>query len=123
MGRHYYSGNNVEKALSIEELRQMARRRLPGFVFEYLEGGAEDEVTLRRNRRVFDQLEFVPRTLVKSSSVDPSTSIFGRPLVAADADRADRVLRTARPGWRFVPCARCGLPWEFPLFRAPCPML
>lgn len=77
MSRHYYSGNNVEKALSIEDLRQMARRRLPGFVFEYLEGGAEDEVTLGRNRKVFHQLEFVPRTLVRSGSVDPSRLIFG----------------------------------------------
>jgi (S)-mandelate dehydrogenase len=78
MGRRYYSGSKVERALSIEELRQMAQRRLPGFVFEYLEGGAEDEVTLKRNREVFEQLEFIPRTLVKSSAVDPSTSIFGR---------------------------------------------
>ena len=78
MGRRYYSGSNVERALSIDELRQMAQRRLPGFVFEYLEGGAEDEVTLRRNRKVFDRLEFIPRTLVKSGSVDPSISIFGR---------------------------------------------
>jgi (S)-mandelate dehydrogenase len=77
MVRHHYSGRNVEKALSIEDLRQMARRRLPGFVFEYLEGGAEDEVTLRRNRTAFRQLEFVPRTLVRSGSVDPSKSILG----------------------------------------------
>jgi (S)-mandelate dehydrogenase len=77
MGRRHYSGHDVEKALSIEDLRQMARRRVPGFVFEYLEGGAEDEVTLRRNRTAFHQLEFVPRTLVRSGSVDPSKLIFG----------------------------------------------
>ncbi|WP_262269874.1 alpha-hydroxy acid oxidase [Microvirga yunnanensis] len=77
MGRHYYSGRNVEKALSVEDLRHMAQRRLPGFVFEYLEGGAENEVTLKRNRMAFHQLEFVPRTLVRAGSVDASKSIFG----------------------------------------------
>jgi (S)-mandelate dehydrogenase len=40
--------------VNIEDLRHMARRRLPNFSFEYLEGGAEDEATLRRNRDVFD---------------------------------------------------------------------
>jgi (S)-mandelate dehydrogenase len=85
MERHHYSGHDVEKALSIEDLRQMARRRLPGFVFEYLEGGAEDEVTLRRNRTAFHQLEFVPRTLVRSGSVDPSKLILCLANAAASA--------------------------------------
>ncbi|MDF2809017.1 MAG: hypothetical protein K0S56_48 [Microvirga sp.] len=56
----------------------MAQRRLPSFVFEYLEGGAEDEVTLRRNREAFADIQFVPRTLVKSGAVDTTVSIFDR---------------------------------------------
>jgi (S)-mandelate dehydrogenase len=79
MSRRFRTSGNVAKAYSIAELRQMARGRLPSFVFEYLEGGAEDEVTLQRNREIFEHLAFVPRTLVKAGSIDASTSIFGRP--------------------------------------------
>ncbi|HEY0295764.1 MAG TPA: alpha-hydroxy acid oxidase [Bordetella sp.] len=75
--RRYYAGGDPAQALSIEELRRMARRRLPAFVFEYLEGGAEDEVTLRRNREVFDQLAFVPRTLQRVCVVDTSVQLLG----------------------------------------------
>ena len=42
----------------------MARRRVPNFCFEYVEGGSEDEATLRRNREVFSNIAFQPRTLV-----------------------------------------------------------
>ena len=71
--------NDVSKACSISELRFLAQKRLPSFVFEYLDGGAEDEVTLRRNRDVFDDIAFVPRTLVRSGSVDATASVFDRP--------------------------------------------
>ena len=54
----------MNRAHSIDDLRAMARRRLPNFCFEYIEGGAEDEATLRRNRDVFDEIAFLPRTLV-----------------------------------------------------------
>ncbi len=57
----------------------MAQCRLPSFVFEYLEGGAEDEVTLRRNRAVFEDLAFVPTTLVKAGAVDTTRTIFDQP--------------------------------------------
>src|SRR5688500_18484305 len=73
-----YRTSNVGRAHSIAELRHMAKARLPSWVFEYLEGGAEDEVTMRRNREVFQHLAFIPRVLVKAGSVDATTSIFGR---------------------------------------------
>lgn len=79
MSRRFRGGTDAGRAISIAELRHMARCRLPAFVFEYLEGGAEDEVTLRRNREVFDRLEFLPRTLVAAGSVDASASFFGKP--------------------------------------------
>ena len=79
MSRRFHGGADIRRALSIAELRHMAERRLPGFVFEYLEGGAEEEVTLRRNRAVFDRLEFVPRTLVAGKTVDTATTFFGTP--------------------------------------------
>lgn len=59
MKRRLYSGRDVNRAHSIDDLRAMARRRLPNFCFEYIEGGAEDEATLRRNRDVFDEIAFL----------------------------------------------------------------
>jgi (S)-mandelate dehydrogenase len=65
----------------------MARKRVPHFAFEYLECGAEDEVTLRWNRSVFETLRFVPRTLVDTSARHPRIDLFGReaslPLIMA----------------------------------------
>ena len=87
MSRKLYAGSDVHRALSIAELRAMARRRLPQFAFEYIDGGAEDELTLRRNRGVFDAIRFVPDTLVDTSARSLRTPLFGResaaPLIIA----------------------------------------
>jgi (S)-mandelate dehydrogenase len=80
MGRRFHAGRDVGKCLSIEELRRLARRRLPEFVLEYLEGGADDEVTLGRNRSAFERIAFVPRTLVDVTSRDMSVEVFGEKL-------------------------------------------
>ena len=78
MKRLRYQGTDVARALTIEDLRQMARRRAPNFAFEYVEGGAEEEVTLRRNREVFDDIALVPRTLVDVSNRRLGIQLFGR---------------------------------------------
>ena len=70
---------DVGRALNIEDLRQIARRRMPNFAFEYVEGGAEEEVTLRRNRSVFDDIALIPRTLVDVSQRDLGIELFGQP--------------------------------------------
>ncbi len=67
----------LQSAASIEDLRRMARRRLPGGVFDYIDGGAEDEVALDRNTRAFRELEFVPRVLRDMGSVDTTGTILG----------------------------------------------
>jgi (S)-mandelate dehydrogenase len=77
-GRRYYSGRDVSRAVTIADLQAMARSRLPAFVLEYLEGGAEDEWTLRRNREVFSEIEFRPSTLTGVGVPNLSTTIFGR---------------------------------------------
>jgi len=64
-------------ALNIDELREIARRRLPRFAFDYVDGGSEDERTLRGNRIAFERLRFRPRTLVDVSVRDTSTTILG----------------------------------------------
>lgn len=67
------------KAFSIEELRQAAKRRLPRAVFDFIDGGAEDEVTLRANRAAFERLQLAPKMLVDVSTVDTATTILGGP--------------------------------------------
>ena len=77
----------LQKAASIEDLRKMARRRLPGGVFDYIDGGAEDEVAMDRNTRGFRDMEFVPRVLRDMGTVDTTGTILGRdvpfPLILA----------------------------------------
>ncbi|MFQ5610356.1 MAG: alpha-hydroxy-acid oxidizing protein, partial [Woeseiaceae bacterium] len=53
----------VEKCNNITDLRTVAKRRLPAPVFHYLDGGADDELTLRRNTRAFDDYELLPAQL------------------------------------------------------------
>ena len=60
------------RALNIADLRDIARRRVPGFVFEYVESGAEDETTLRGNREALERLRLIPQTLVDTSQPPPA---------------------------------------------------
>jgi (S)-mandelate dehydrogenase len=80
MSRAYYRGMDYRRAITIEDLRRIARRRLPNFSFEYVEGGAEDEVTLRRNRDVFERFGWLPRALVGAGPPDLATELFGKPV-------------------------------------------
>jgi (S)-mandelate dehydrogenase len=66
-------------AYSIEDLRQAAKRRLPRAVFDFIDGGAEDEVALRGNRAAFEKVRLLPRMLIDVSKVDTQTSILGKP--------------------------------------------
>ena len=74
-------------AANTDDLRRIARRRLPGGVFDYIDGGAEDERTMRANRDAFSNYGFRPRVLRDVSEVDTSTSLLGTsvplPLVLA----------------------------------------
>ncbi len=77
-GRRRYRGRDVEKARTIDDLRCMAQRRLPNFLYEYIEGGAEEEWTLRNNRAVFQKYRFLPYALRDVSQRSISRKIFGR---------------------------------------------
>jgi (S)-mandelate dehydrogenase len=63
---------------SIERLRLAARARLPRAVFDFYDGGAEDEITLRENAQAFGRLRLLPRVLRDVANVDLSSSLFGR---------------------------------------------
>jgi L-lactate dehydrogenase (cytochrome) len=76
----------VERVLarchSVEDLRQAARRKLPRVVFDYVDGGADDEHTVRANRAGFYRWAFQPRALHDVSAPDLSVELFGRGLTA-----------------------------------------
>ncbi len=83
------SRRRLHQAITIEDLRRAARYRVPRSVFEFVDGGAEDELTLARNRAAFDRVEFSPNALGGAATVDTSTRLFGHrtalPLVLAPA--------------------------------------
>lgn len=80
---------NLEQTVNIRDIRELARRRLPRMIFDLIDGGAEDEVTMRANEAAFADIEFRPRTLVDVSDRTLETSIAGMalatPIVLAPA--------------------------------------
>jgi L-lactate dehydrogenase (cytochrome) len=68
--------------LTIDDLRAAARRRLPRALFDYIDGGAEDEVTMRANTADFQRYRFQPRALVDVSRRDQSTTVLGIPVAS-----------------------------------------
>ena len=72
----------IAQAHSIEDLRRLARRRLPRGVFDFFDGGAEDETTLRANRESLERIRLRPRLLVDVQQPDLSTTIMGRAAAA-----------------------------------------
>lgn len=71
---------NSAKVVNIEDLRRMARRRLPKAVFDYLDGGAEAEQTLAENCRAFREVTFRPRGAVAVEQCSLQTKVLGHPL-------------------------------------------
>ena len=105
----------LRKVASVDDLRRIAKRRLPAGVFDYIDGGAEDERTLAANSSGFSSIEFRPRVLRDVSRIDTSTTLFGRPLsmpiVLAPTGftriaHSDGELAVARAA------ARAGIPWS-----------
>jgi isopentenyl diphosphate isomerase/L-lactate dehydrogenase-like FMN-dependent dehydrogenase len=70
----------VKRAVNIADLRRLAEKRAPKVVFDYLDGGAEDEVTLRANVTAFTNSTFRPRHAVDVSRVDLRTKVLGSEL-------------------------------------------
>ena len=77
----------LARYLSIEDLRQAARRRLPRAIFDFIDGGAEDELTLRDNRQAFERIRLLPRVLNDVSAPRIESDLLGSavkaPLVVA----------------------------------------
>src|SRR5205814_5161276 len=69
---------NFSQAINIEDLHQIAKRKLPKIIFDYIEGGVEDERGLARNEAAFHKHKLLPRYLVDVSKPDQSATVFGR---------------------------------------------
>jgi (S)-mandelate dehydrogenase len=80
--RRPFTRGPLTRARNIADLRELALRRVPGLAFEYVEGGAEDESSLRGNRTAFERLRLVPNTLIDTSRRQLRTTILGSPSAA-----------------------------------------
>ncbi len=74
MFRRLQSCNNVE------DMRRLAMQRLPGPIFHYIDGAADDEVTYRRNTAAFEECDLIPNVLVGVENIDMSVTVMGRKL-------------------------------------------
>src|SRR5206468_10816004 len=66
--------------VNIEDLQRIAKRRLPRVVFDYIDGGADAELTLHANSRAFEDVTFRPRCAVATSTCDLRTTVLGTSL-------------------------------------------
>ena len=72
-----FAGNRLEKALTIYDLRKIAKRRTPAAAFDYTDGAAEGEFSMNRARQAFEDIEFHPGVLTDVSAVDTTTEVLG----------------------------------------------
>lgn len=69
---------NLQSVINLEDLRHLARRKLPRIAFDFIDGGADDEACLIRNRQAFGRYRLLPRYLRDVSRCDQSVTLFGR---------------------------------------------
>jgi L-lactate dehydrogenase (cytochrome) len=69
---------NISDCRNFNDFRKLAKKKLPAPIFHYIDGGADDEVTLRRNTSAFDDCDLIPNILASVGKPDLSTTIFGR---------------------------------------------
>ena len=69
---------NLNDCYNFEDFRKLAKKKLPSPIFHYIDGGADDEITLKRNTESFDQCDLIPSILAGGEKPDISTEIFGR---------------------------------------------
>lgn len=99
---------------NVDDLRRIAQRRLPAGVFDYIDGGAEDELTLADNVAGYRRIGFEPRVLRDVSSIDTSVSLLGRPTPLPLVLAPTGFTRIADPQGELAvarACARVGIPY------------
>lgn len=105
----------LKSAASVEDYRRIARRRLPHGVFDYIDGGSDDERTLAHNVEAFGAYEFRPRVLRDVSRLDTSTTILGRPAALPLILAPTGFTRIAHSQGELAvarAAARAGIPWS-----------
>jgi isopentenyl diphosphate isomerase/L-lactate dehydrogenase-like FMN-dependent dehydrogenase len=108
------TARRLRGAANLDDLRRLAKKRLPGGVFDYIDGGAEDELTLDRNVRSFREAEFRPRVLRDMGAVDTSSMLLGRPLAFPFVTAPTGFPRIADPEGELAvvrAAARAGVPF------------
>lgn len=89
----------MERVVNVDDLRKLAKKRLPKICYDFIEGGTDDEVGLVTNEQAFRQIRIVPRYLIDVSVRDQSTTLFGRtyssPIGIAPTGLADLFRRGA----------------------------
>ena len=89
---------DLDHAVNIEDLRRLAQRRLPRAIFDFFDGGAEDEVTLRENRAAFERVRLLPKVLVNVAQVDSRITLFGTEMKLPVAIAPTGGIGAGRPG-------------------------
>ena len=69
---------SLKSCYNFEDFRKLAKKRLPAPIFHYIDGGADDETTLKRNTNSFDDCDLIPNILRSVGEPDLSTTVFGR---------------------------------------------
>ena len=68
----------LKDCYNFEDFRKLAKKKLPSPIFHYIDGGSDDEVTLRRNTEAFNDCDLVPNILASVGTPDLSTTVFGK---------------------------------------------
>ena len=69
---------SLQNCYNFNDFRKLAKKKLPSPIFHYIDGGADDEITLKRNTNSFDDCDLVPNILASVGKPDLSTTIFGK---------------------------------------------
>src|SRR5262245_20760646 len=104
----------LRRAASVDDLRRIAKRRLPGGVFDYIDGAAEDERTLAANVAAFERVGFRPRVLRGLEKVEIESTVLGQPLAYPLVLAPTGFTRIADPEGELAvarAAARAGLPY------------
>lgn len=108
------SGTPLDRCLTSDDFRRLARRRVPQAVFDYVEGAAERELAKARAVRAFERVELMPHVLRDVARVDPATTVLGRAVpfpVVLGPTGFTRMMHTAGESAVARAAARAGVPY------------
>ena len=69
---------SLKNCHNIEDVRKLGKKKLPSWIFHYIDGGADDEVSLKRNTDSFNNCDLIPNVLTDASNIDLSTTVLGQ---------------------------------------------